>query len=462
MIGLASGSHVRPLLWAAGALAAGLVVAAIAVTPWSPWTETVPAEAVVAPNASLDFTAREQATAQAYRTDVRPPAYLALVTGLAFTTAVGLTPLGARLVRRMPSPGWAPVLVPGLLGGLLVLLAARLLTLPMSAWQESVRRDAGLSTRDWWGWAVDVARGFGVQATLALIAAIAVVLLARRWPTRWWMVAAPGAAGLVVVTSLAYPLVVEPAFNRFEPLRDERLSAGLVALAEREGVSVGDVLVADASRRTTTLNAYVSGLGPTKRVVLYDTLLDTAPVDEIEVVVAHELAHARENDVLRGTLLGAGGAALAVLLIALAASWSPLTSRAGLTPILRGDGTLGPVEARTAPSGAFLGRAEAVPFVVALVTLLGFVGGPVEALVSRHIEARADAVALEITEDPDTFVRMQRTLALTALSDLDPPRLLHVWFASHPTAPERIAMARTWAGATGSPSPPPQAPPPSQ
>ncbi len=77
--------------------------------------------------------------------------------------------------------------------------------------------------------------------------------------------------------------------------------------------------------------------------------------------------------------------------------------------------------------------------------MLGFVGGPAEALVSRHIEARADVVALELTEDADTFIRMQRTLAVTALSDLDPPRALHLWFASHPTAPERIAMARTWA-----------------
>lgn len=454
MIGLASGSHVRPLLWAAGALAAGLVVAAVAVTPWSPWTQPIPADAIVSPDASLDFTAEEQAAAEAFRADVRPPAYLSLATGLAFTVAIGLTPLGVRLIRRMPSPRWAPVLVPGLLGGLLVLLAARLLTLPMSAWQESVRRDVGLSTRDWSGWALDVARSFGVQASLTLVAVMAIVLLAHRWPTRWWIVAAPGAAGLVVVTSLAYPLVVEPAFNRFEPLRDERLTASLVALAEREGVSVGDVLVADASRRTTTLNAYVSGLGPTKRVVLYDTLLDTASLDEIELVVAHELAHARENDVLRGTLLGAGGAALAVLLIAAAASWGPLTSRVGLAKPGTHDDAWGSSDSATAPSGAVLGRAEAVPFVIALVTLLGFVGGPIEALVSRHIEARADAIALEISGDPDTFVRMQRTLAVTALSDLDPPRWLHVWFASHPTAPERIAAARTWAGSTGSPVPP--------
>ncbi len=346
MIGLASASSLRPLLWATGALAVGLGLAVALMTPWTPLD--APPEALAPVDPSLDFTPAERAAEDAYRAAVRPPAYLALAVGLASTVAVGLTPLGVRLMRRMPSPRWSAVLVPGLVGGFLVLLAVRVLTLPLSAWQESVRRDVGLSTRDWGDWALDVGRGFAVQAALTLVAVLAVVLLARRWPRRWWMVAAPGAAALVVVASLGYPMVVEPVFNRFEPLRDEALRASLVELAEQEGVAVGDVLVADASRRTTALNAYVSGFGPTKRVVLYDTLLQTAPTDEIELVVAHELAHARENDVLRGTLLGAGGAALVVLLIALAASWRPVTARAGL----------GPSSGPRRHYSAFSGRAE--------------------------------------------------------------------------------------------------------
>jgi STE24 endopeptidase len=458
VIGVERASSLRPLLWAAAAVAAGVVVAAVAVTPWSPWGPVeVPADVVVPAEPAVDFSDAERAASDAYRDAVRPPAYLSLGLGLATTLAVGLTPLGVRLMRRMPSPQWAPLLVPSVLGGLAVLVAVRLLTLPLSAWQESVRRDVGLSTRDWGGWAGDVTRGYAVQSALTLVAVVAIVLLAHRWPRRWWMLAAPGAAGFVVVASLAYPLVVEPVFNRFEPLRDESLRASLVELAQREGVVVGEVLVADASRRTTALNAYVSGLGPTKRVVLYDTLLETAPTDEIELVVAHELAHARQNDVLRGTLLGAGGAALAVLVVALAGSWRGLTGRAGLVPA--------PVDRHgvaldRCASGAVLGQAAAVPFVLATVAVLGFVGGPGEALVSRHIEARADVVALDLTADPDSFVRMQRTLALTALSDLDPPRVLHWWFASHPTAPERIATARTWAEAASLPVPPPLAPTP--
>jgi STE24 endopeptidase len=449
VIGLlrSAGPGTRPLLLAAGAVAVGVAVAVLLSTPWQPLD--APAEAVVPADPARDFTAAEQAEEDAFHAAVRPPAYLGLALGLGATALAGLSPLGARLVRRLPSPRAAPVLVPAVVGGLLVLAAVRLLTLPLAAWQESVRLDYGLSTRDWGGWASDVLRGFAVQSVLTLLAVVAIVLLARRWPQRWWLVAAPGAAGLVVVTSLAYPLVVEPVFNRFEPLPDGELRSSLVALAAAEGVEVGDVLVADASRRTTALNAYVSGLGPTKRVVLYDTLLQTAPADEIELVVAHELAHAREGDVVSGTLLGAGGAALAVLLVALGASWRPVTAAAGV------DGPSG-------GPGAVVGQAAAVPLLLALLGVLGVVGSPAEAVVSRQVEARADAVALDLTRDPATFTRMQRTLAVEALSDLDPPPALHWWFGSHPTAPARIAMARTWAAVNGVEEPPNLAPPPAR
>jgi STE24 endopeptidase len=338
------------------------------------------------------------------------------------------------------------VLVPAAAAGVLVLLGMRLLTLPLAAWAEQVRREAGLSTRDWGGWATDVARGFGVDTVLTLTGVVAVVLLARRWPQRWWAVAAPGAAALVVVVSLAYPVVVEPVFNRFEPLPEGGLRSSLVALAEQQDVAVGEVLVADASRRTSTLNAYVSGIGPTKRIVLYDTLLEQAPPEEIRVVVAHELAHAREGDVLTGTLLGAGGAALAVLRVALAGAWRPLTDAAALT---------GP---HAPAAGPPLGQAAAVPFVLAVVSVLGFVSGPAQAAYSRQVETRADVVALDLTRDPATFTAMQRTLALRSLADVNPPRALYLWFATHPTAPGRIALARTWATVQGEQPPPPLAP----
>ena len=135
---------------------------------------------------------------------------------------------------------------------------------------------------------------------------------------------------VTVVGSALYPVLVEPLFNKFTPMPDGPLRSAILRLADREGVHVDEVLVADASRRTTTLNAYVSGLGGTRRVVVYDTLLAKAPPAEVKVVVAHELAHAKNHDVLLGTGLGALGSVGGVALLALLLDSRSLRARAGV------------------------------------------------------------------------------------------------------------------------------------
>src|SRR4029077_12310053 len=105
----------------------------------------------------------------------------------------------------------------------------------------------------------------------------------------WWSIGAVLGATLVVVLSFAYPIVVEPVFNSFTPMPAGELRTSLLTMAARDGVPVRDVLVADASRRTNSLNAYVSGFGATRRIVVYDTLLKDATPDEVRLIVAHEL-----------------------------------------------------------------------------------------------------------------------------------------------------------------------------
>ena len=306
-----------------------------------------------------------------------------------------------------------------MLGTLVLTALGRLVVLPLSVRSEGVLRDYGLSTQSWASWTVDVLKGTGVDAALTTLALLAVVGLARR-SRQWWAWAALATAGLVVAGSFAYPVVVEPVFNDFRPLEQGQLRTDLLALAQRDGVAVDDVLVADASRRTTALNAYVSGFGGSRRIVVYDTLL-TAPPAEVELVVAHELGHAQAQDVRNGTLLGALGAATAVVGLALLLSWPPVLRRCGATGV--GDGR-----------------------VVALLLLLVAVGtqvaGPGVNLVSRRIEARADVHALDLTRDPSTFIAVQRRLALTNLSDLEPNPLAYALFATHPSTTERIALAR--------------------
>ena len=140
---------------------------------------------------------------------------------------------------------------------------------------------------------------------------------ARRWRRAWPAVAGGVLAAVVLVASFVYPVLVEPLFNDFHPLPDGSLRTQILELADQEGVAVDDVLVADASRRTTTLNAYVSGFGGTRRVVVYDNLVEDLPEAEALSVVAHELAHARHRDVVTGSVLGAAGALFGVGLLSL-------------------------------------------------------------------------------------------------------------------------------------------------
>ena len=190
---------------------------------------------------------------------------------------------------------WAQALVyPAIVFALLTLVR-----LPISYWRDYVReRRWGLSTQSLGSWLADVAKAFAVSAVLATVLLFGLVALAR-WTDAWPLVAAPLAAVFVVFFTFVAPVVLEPIFNKFKPLEDQELAADLRGLSERVGVPVRDVLVADASRRTTKSNAYVSGFGATRRVVLYDTLLEQMNPAELRAVLAHELAHRKHGDVAR-------------------------------------------------------------------------------------------------------------------------------------------------------------------
>ncbi len=276
--------------------------------------------------------------------------------------------------------------------GLAVVLAVWLAGLPFAAATLVRRRDFGLSEQGWGGWLVDQLTSLGVQAVLVSIAVAGAVWLAGRFGPRWWLVGAPALAAIGVVFILVQPLVVQPLFNRFEQLPDRALAAQIQELAATLGVDVDDVLVADASRRTTTANAYIAGLGPTRRVVLYDTLLDGRfTTGEIRFVSAHELAHVERRHLWKGL---AWFALLAV------------PGVFGLAWVTNRFGGLGP---RLVPLG--------LTFVFAYV----LVTQPLANAVSRRYEAEADWLALQATRDPASGVGLEQAFATTGLADPHPP-----------------------------------------
>ncbi|MFN8194928.1 MAG: M48 family metallopeptidase [Nocardioidaceae bacterium] len=400
-----------------GVALVGLVVVAALRIPWHP----VPGGTPPAVSATSQFTPTQIARAEEFARWSRVWSWGGLVVAL---VGYGLLAGSARLrglVTRLPGPWWLQVVQ----AVVLVDVAASVLRLPLDVAMRVHLRHGGLTEQGWGGFAVDRLKGIGVGAVMASLGLLVVLGAARRWRRAWPAVAGALMAGLVLAGSFVYPVVVEPVFNRFTPLPDSPLRTAVLQLAEREHVHVDDVLVADASRRTTTLNAYVSGFGNTRRVVLYDTLIDDLPQQEVLVVVAHELAHARHDDVLVSSVLGAFGAAAGIGLVGLVL-------------------TAGPFRRRVPEPGS----PAVVPVLLALLAAGTLLSSPGVNLVSRAIETRADVDSLEATRDGVGFVTMQRALALHSLADPTPPAWSQFCFGSHPTVLQRIAIAEKLLSAT--------------
>jgi STE24 endopeptidase len=358
------------------------------------------------------FTSAQIDRAEHYSSLVRQLAWAGYAVSLVTAMVLGFTGLGARLVpRRFSLP----------LGVLALLMIGRVVTLPFDLLIRHQQLRYGLTRQSLGGWLQDNLTSLAITWVVTTGGLVLLVWVARRTPRWWFAWAGAGAAALTFLLSFAYPVVVEPLFNHFTPMTDGPLKQSILALADKEGVPVDDVLVADASRRTTTLNAYVSGFGKTRRVVVYDNLLKQLSPEEVRVVVAHELGHAKHDDVLTGTLLGAVGAMAGVAALALLLDLPGLRRRAHVE---------GPGDPRVAA------------LALALVALGAFAASPVQNAASRAIEARADHESLLATRDLSGFTAMQKRLAITSVSDPTPPALSQFWFGSHPTTLQRIGLAR--------------------
>jgi STE24 endopeptidase len=357
------------------------------------------------------------------------PLYLALavdlVVGIGILAILAFSRVGDAAFRLVDGgPWWLDTLA----FVAFVVGITTLARLPLAFWRSYVHeKEWDLSTQTVSGWLADAAKASAVGLVFTWISIGGLIALARAFPTWWPLVAAVGSAAFVLVAGFVAPVLLEPLFNRFEPLADAELADALRSLALKAGTPVRDVLVADASRRTKKSNAYVSGFGATRRVVLFDTLLERSDARAVKLVIAHELGHRRERHVAKGTALGMLGAVGAVL-----AMWALLQSA--------------DVRAAVGVSGA--GDPRVAPFLMLVGLALELAALPLVTALSRRWERVADKFSLEVTRDPKAFESAFRELATANLSDLQPPRALYVLTFTHPTPVERIAAARRW-GTTG-------------
>lgn len=353
-------------------------------------------------------------------------AQLLLLSGLALTSfAPGL----AARCERAAGGRWPLAL---LLAFGACFAAQWAVAFPFRVWGFERLRAWGLTDRAFAAWLLEHAKAQALSFGIGALLALALYLAMRILPRSWWLVAGAGSGLLAAFFAFLHPILIAPLFNRFVPLRETAHAALLprvLEMAREAGRPARDVLVMDASRQGRFTNAYFSGFGPSRRIVLYDTLLERHTPDETLSILAHEIGHWQRDHVAKGIALGTLGATLGLFVLAF------LLERAtGRPPLL--------LRSPADPAGW--------PLVLLLSMLGGWIERPVGAAASRRFEREADAASLALFSRPEVFIEAEKRLARDNVAELAPSDP-DVWlFWSHPPAVERIAMAEAWAARQGS------------
>jgi STE24 endopeptidase len=380
-----------------GAAAAGWLAAAVLL-----WRTSVPGDLELASVAAEDVFSPEHIERSA-----RYERFLRWNWAAATLVQIAVLLLFVRFAPRLRLRG-----IPGGVAiGVAALVAGWLAGLPFVLAAHSWRRRYDISDADystilldpWLQW---------LGGLVAAAAAIALfMLLARRLGDRWWLVGGPAFACVGAAFLLAQPFLLAP---RLEPLGDAALAAEIRGLARELGVGEVDVEVKDASRRTKAINAEFYGVGPTKRIVIWDTALEQLTAAEIRVLAAHELGHVHANHLWKGV------------------GWLFLFAIPGAY-----------VVARVTRRRGGLGEPAAVPLALLTIAVLQLALLLPANAISRRYEQEADWVALRATRDPEASERLTVKLAEAALAQPDPPRLARLVLETHPAPIDRIGLARS-------------------
>jgi STE24 endopeptidase len=368
------------------------------------WDSRVPGDLTL-PHVDLGIDAETVARAQRYETFYRVEFVLSQLVLLAVLVAYAQR--GARFARESAAGRIGTGMLLGMIGLALVWLSQVPFRLAEVWWDRRYdQTDSGYLETLFANWIQ-----LGAEFLFICFALVVVMALAGRFPRRWWL----GAAPFFVALGALFAFVL-PYLSVTEPLQRPRLEADARAFAKAQGIEPVPVRVEDVSDFTKTPNAYAAGFGPTKRIVLWSTLLDGRfATGEIRVVLAHELGHHSRHHIPEGIAWYALFAFPGAWLIALA------TRRRG--------GMASPA---------------AVPLSLLVIVVLDLVSLPVYNAISRHMEEEADWIALETTHDPDSAQALFRHFTIESLNDPRPPTWSYLLFDSHPTVEQRVELAEAW------------------
>lgn len=316
----------------------------------------------------------------------------------------------------------------------LLLLTVAVLGLPLDIYGHWLSRDYGISVQGWGSWAGDWAKGQALSFILGIVLVWILYAIIRHSPRRWWLYFWLAALPILFFVIFISPNVIDPIFNKFAPLQntDPELVTALEQVVNRAGMNIPPdrMFLMRASEKTNAVDAYVTGIGASKRVVVWDTTIQKMTVPETMYVFGHEMGHYVLGHVYKGLIFGALLAFVLLYIGFRGALWtlSRCSSRWSI---------------RSTDDWASL------PVLLLWIAILGFLTSPVSNTFSRHVEHQADQYGLEVTHGlfPDSkqvAARSFQILGEVDLADPDPNPLIKVWLFSHPPLAERVNFALTY------------------
>jgi STE24 endopeptidase len=286
-----------------------------------------------------------------------------------------------------------------------------LFLLPLQYYEEFIiSHKFGLSNQTLSAWFVETLKEGILYMIISTVGFTSIYALMVYSPKYWWLIAIAVFIIFIIFANFIFPILIDPLFYKFEPLKDDELKREILEMTDKAGISVGSILVADASKKTNKVNAYFTGIGKSKRIVIYDNLLKKYSRDEVLSVIAHEVAHWKYMHILKSILAGIVGIILVFLILH--------TVNIGLN---------------IQPSP----RLVIILFII--FSLISYISSPVTNVISRYFEMQADKMAVELTGDAQTQVEMLKKLAESNLSYVNPPKVLKFLIYTHPPILERIS-----------------------
>ena len=313
----------------------------------------------------------------------------------------------------------------------ILLLTIAVWTLPLDIYGEVVEKDYGISIQSWGSWSWDWVKAQLIGLVVGTILIWLLYFAVRRSPRRWWLYFWLLAMPICVVLFFIEPWVIDPMFHKFEPLqqRDPGLTASLEKLVERAGENIPPqrMFWMGAGEKTIDLNAYVTGIGASKRIVVWDTTIAKMNTPQIVFVAGHEMGHYVLLHIPKGLVFFAGLSLIFFYLGYRVIGW--VLARWGAGWCIRG-----------------VDDWASLPALLLLLSIFSFISSPVISAFSRHFEHQADQYGLEVTHGltPDSgqvAAQAFQILGEVGLSDPD-PNLLDVYlYYSHPPIPDRIQFS---------------------